>query len=293
MNRSPLYRWLLSRRHAALRRYWPSFLVLLLALAATTPPACDWPPQNVPDPVQNGSIGCTGDCTYRIVSIFPHDRGAFTQGLVVDDGVMYESTGLNGRSSVRRVDYVTGQVLQQADLAQEYFGEGITIFDDRIIMLTWRSHVGFEFDKTTLQLLRTFSYLTEGWGITHDGTRLIMSDGTSTLYFWDPTTFVTIGSVSVRDDGSPVTRLNELEYIDGEVFANVWQTDYIARIDPITGNVTGWIDCRGLLTAQDRLQPVDVLNGIAYDDAADRLFVTGKLWPKLFEIEVVPTEKSP
>jgi len=227
--------------------------------------------------------------TYVIVNVYPHDRDAFTQGLVFKDGVLYESTGLYGHSTLRRVELETGNVLQVRELPAEYFGEGVTIYEDWIIQLTWLSNVGFVYDKDTFELLREFSYPTEGWGITHDGERLIMSDGTSTIYFLDPQSFEQTGQLEVFDGDSLVTRLNELEYIKGEIYANVWQTDRIARISPETGQVIAWVDLEGLLPAEDRLEPVDVLNGIAYDAENDRLFVTGKLWPKLFEIKLVPS----
>jgi glutamine cyclotransferase len=169
------------------------------------------------------------------------------------------------------------------------FGEGITIYGDKVFQLTWKAHVGFVYDKDSFELLQDFSYPTEGWGLTHDGERLIMSDGTPTLHFLDPDTLEETGQIQVYDNKGPVTRLNELEYVRGEIYANVWQTDRIARIDPRTGQVTGWIDLAGLLSQEDRSQRVDVLNGIAYDAQLDRLFVTGKLWPKLFEIELMPT----
>jgi glutaminyl-peptide cyclotransferase len=191
---------------------------------------------------------------------------------------------------LRRVALETGEVQRMHQLADQYFGEGITVYGDRIIQLTWQSRVGFVYDKDSFELLQEFSYPTEGWGITHDGTRLIMSDGTANLYFWDPQSFKEIGRVQVYDERGPVVRLNELEYIQGEVYANVWQTNRIARIDPETGRVVGWIDLSGLLSAEDMVQPVDVLNGIAYDPAGDRLFVTGKLWPKVFEIQLVSLE---
>ncbi|MEE8372542.1 MAG: glutaminyl-peptide cyclotransferase [Dehalococcoidia bacterium] len=228
--------------------------------------------------------------TYRVVNAYPHDRNAFTQGLVYEDGVLYEGTGLRGSSTLRRVELETGEVLQLLQISDEFFGEGVTIFEDRIIQLTWQSNVGFVYDKESFELLNDFSYPTEGWGLTHDGERLIMSDGTSTLYFLDPGTLQEIGRVEVLDNHGPVVRLNELEYIEGEVYANVWQTDRIARIAPETGRVTGWIDLQGLLSAEDRSAQVDVLNGIAYDADGDRLFVTGKLWPKLFEIGLVELE---
>ena len=228
--------------------------------------------------------------TYNIVNIYPHDRSAFTQGLVFEDGFLYEGTGLYGQSTLRRVELETGDILQIRGLPDQFFGEGITVYGNEIIQLTWQSNVGFVYDKNSFELLQQFNYSTEGWGITHNGTCLIMSDGTSTLHFLDPQTFEEISQLAVFADDDPVTRLNELEYIQGEIYANVWQTDRIARIAPETGRVIGWIDLRGLLTAEDRSEPVDVLNGIAYDTEADRLFVTGKLWPKLFEIELISPE---
>jgi len=225
--------------------------------------------------------------TYKVIHTYPHERDAFTQGLVFENGVLYESTGLYGRSSLREVELETGRILQIHDLSAQYFGEGITIYSDRIIQLTWQSQVGFVYDKQNFNLLREFNYATEGWGITNDEKRLIMSDGTSTLYFLDPKSLEENGRINVYDMGSPVSRLNELEYVNGEIYANVWQTDRIARIDPATGQVTGWIDLEGLLSPQDLVNQVDVLNGIAYDSKDGRLFVTGKLWPKLFDIELV------
>ena len=226
--------------------------------------------------------------TYNVISTYPHDRNAFTQGLVFEDGVLYEGTGGYGHSTLRRVELDTGDILQIRELSAQFFGEGITIYGDRIIQLTWKSNIGFAYDKGSFELLQEFNYSTEGWGITHDGERLIMSDGTATLHFLNPQTFEVIGQLEVFDKDGPVTRLNELEYIKGEIYANVWQTDRIARITPETGQVTGWIELEGLLTIEDRLEPVDVLNGIAYDAKTDRLFVTGKWWPKLFEIELIP-----
>ena len=225
--------------------------------------------------------------TYEIVNTYPHDPTAFTQGLVFDGDVLYEGTGLNGRSSLREVDLVSGKVLRQVDLDQVFFGEGITVWDEEIVQLTWQSEQGFVYDKTNFALQQTFSYPTEGWGITQDGRRLIMSDGSATLYFWDPATYQPVDEVDVYDLDGPVERLNELEYVNGEVFANVWQTNLIARIDPVSGQVLGWIDLTGLLAPEDSAG-ADVLNGIAYQSASDRLFVTGKLWPKLFEIRLLP-----
>jgi glutamine cyclotransferase len=243
-------------------------------------------------PLPTGTPGSPGPglvpvYTYRIVNTYPHDRGAFTQGLVFEEGVLYEGTGLRGRSTLRIVELETGDVLKLHSLPVQLFGEGVTVYGDRIFQLTWKAQVGFVYDRD-FELLQEFHYPTEGWGITHDGQRLIMSDGTSTLHFLDPETLEEIGRIEIYDQNGPVTSLNELEYIDGTVYANVWKTDRIALIDPHTGQVTGWIDLTGLLSEEDRLLPVDVLNGIAYDAGDDRLFVTGKLWPKIFEIELVP-----
>jgi glutamine cyclotransferase len=206
---------------------------------------------------------------------------------VFDGGFLYESTGLEGQSTLRKTQLETGEVLQRHDLSPDVFGEGITIFGDRIIQLTWKTRLGYVYEKRTFRLLGEFTYPTEGWGITQDGKQLIMSDGTATLYFLNPDTFERTRQVEVHSDDGPVTQLNELEYVQGEIYANVWQTDRIARIAPDTGQVLGWIDLSGLLSAEDRRTPVDVLNGIAYDAEHDRLFVTGKLWPKLFEIKLV------
>ncbi len=226
--------------------------------------------------------------TYRVINTFPHDREAFTQGLVVDDGILYEGTGLRGSSNLRVVTLDTGEVVRQLDLEDQFFGEGIAIFGDQVVQLTWQSQVGFVYDKNSFTKLREFEYPNEGWGITHDGTQWIMSAGTEKLYFMDSQTFERTGEVDVKDGDTAITSLNELEYIQGEVWANVWQTDQVVRIDPSTGTVVGWVNLSGLLTAADLETPVDVLNGIAYDADSNRLFVTGKLWPKLFEIEVVP-----
>jgi glutamine cyclotransferase len=222
--------------------------------------------------------------SYRVLHTYPHDPMAFTQGLVYTDGVLYEGTGLTqGRSSLRRVDLETGEVLQIHNLTSQYFGEGIVVLTSTIIQLTWQNHRAFIYDRDTFSETGYFTYPTEGWGLTYDGQQLVMSDGTSTLYFRDPQTFSQTGQVQVLDGTTPIVRLNELEYIEGIVYANVWLTDRIARIDPTTGQVTSWIDLTGL-----RPPGTDVLNGIAYDKVGRRLFVTGKYWPSLFEIELVP-----
>jgi glutaminyl-peptide cyclotransferase len=225
---------------------------------------------------------------YRVVNEYPHDRHAFTEGLAYVDGVLYEGTGLYGESTLRRVDLQTGEVLQTVGLSKEYFGEGISVLGDRIYQLTWKTGVCIVLDLETFELQKAFTYETEGWGLTTDGERLIMSDGTNRLFIRDPETFAVLDTIDVYDGAQAISNLNELEVVDGEIWANVWQTDRIARINPETGQVTGWIDLSGLLSEKDRKRQVDVLNGIAYDPGTDRLFVTGKLWPKLFEIEVVP-----
>jgi glutaminyl-peptide cyclotransferase len=223
---------------------------------------------------------------YQIVRSYPHDPKAFTQGLQYVDGVFYEGTGQNGQSSIRKVKIETGEVLQKRDVPAEHFGEGITVWKNDLIELTWQTHVAFVYDRATFEPKKRFSYPGEGWGLTHDGTDLIMSDGTSELRFLDPVTFTEKRRLKVTAGGSPLRNLNELEHVKGEIFANVWQTDTIARIAPDTGKVTGVIDLHGLLTPAERAR-TDVLNGIAYDAARDRLFVTGKWWPKVFEIRVV------
>jgi glutamine cyclotransferase len=235
-------------------------------------------------------VAATPVYTYVVVAEYPHDPNAFTQGLQYVDGELYEGTGLNGASSLRRVALESGEVLQQINLDDAYFGEGITVVEDRIYQLTWQSNVGFIYDRESFASQSEFDYPTEGWGITYDGEHLIMSDGSATLRRWDPDTLAEVGRVDVADQGKSITQLNELEYINGEVFANVWQTDRIVRINPATGQVTGRIDLTGLLDPADVTQRVDVLNGIAYDAENDRLFVTGKLWPKLYEIDLVPVE---
>jgi glutamine cyclotransferase len=225
---------------------------------------------------------------FEVVQRWPHDPGAFTQGLVYRGGTLYESTGNHGESSLREVELETGKVLRRHDLPEQYFGEGLALFGGKLYQLTWRSRVGFIYDAATLQPVGQFTYAGEGWGLTEDGTSLILSDGTSTLRFLDPATLTVQRTVTVTDEGREVSRLNELEYVNGEVYANVWKHDLIARINPATGHVTGWIDLTGLLAPEDKLGDEDVLNGIAYDAANDRLLVTGKYWPKLFQIRLVP-----
>jgi glutaminyl-peptide cyclotransferase len=224
-------------------------------------------------------------CSYAVVNAYPHDDQAFTQGLLYSDGGLFESSGQYGESSLRRVALETGQVLQSIDLHPGVFAEGLALWQDRLLQLTWQENTCFIWDTTTFAPEGSFTYPGEGWGLTHDGRQLIMSNGSATLTFRDPDTFAVVGTVEVADDGAPVDFLNELEWIRGEVFANRFLTDLIARIDPDTGEVIAWIDLAGLL---DPAPPgAEVLNGIAWDDGGERLFVTGKYWPTLFEIELV------
>src|SRR5205823_1335932 len=226
--------------------------------------------------------------SYRVVQVFPHISTAYTQGLAYRDGFLYEGTGLNGRSSLRKVRLETGEVLQQVDLAPEYFGEGITIFKDHIVQLTWKSQTGFIYNLSDFRLLRQFSYTGEGWGLTTNGQDIFMSDGSAEIRVLDGNTLQEKRHFTVHDGKTAVTELNELEFAWGEIFANVWQTDRIARISPQNGKVLGWIDLTGLLSPVFRRNADAVLNGIAYDPSGHRLFVTGKLWPSLFEIQLVP-----
>ena len=223
---------------------------------------------------------------YTMVRAYPHDPRAFTQGIEYRDGVLYEGTGRNGESTLRKVELATGKVLQQVAVSPEHFGEGITIWGNTILQLTWQSQIGFVYDRDTFKPLRTFKYSGEGWGLTHNATELIMSDGSASLRFIDPNTLTEKRRLLVTDAGIVIRDLNELEWVNGEIYANVWQTNFIARISPSTGRVLGWINLSGLLSVAEQRAGADVLNGIAYDAAGRRLFVTGKLWPKLFEIRI-------
>jgi len=223
---------------------------------------------------------------YQIVRAYPHDPKAFTQGLQYLGGALYEGTGQIGESTIRRVELETGKVLQKRDVPAPHFGEGITVWKNELIELTWQSNVAFVYDKKSFEPRRTFKYAGEGWGLTQDATSLYMSDGSDQLRVLDPATFAEQRRISVTLAGAPLKNLNELEWVKGEIFANIWQTDYIARIAPASGKVVGYIDLRGLLPASERAS-TDVLNGIAYDAAKDRLFITGKWWPRLFEIKLV------
>jgi glutaminyl-peptide cyclotransferase len=253
----------------------------LLLLAALGTLACG---SSTPEPAAAG----VAEYTYKVVHAYPHDPTAFTEGLFYLDGFLYESTGLEGHSSVRKVKLETGEVVQKHDLPPQYFGEGIVNWKGRLDQLTYKSEVGFVYDLNTFATQSQFEYPGEGWALTTDGKRIIMDDGTPEIRFWDPETLKELGRITVTDDGHPLKDINEMEWIKGEIWANVWQTDQIVRIDPASGKVTAHIDLTGLLDPSLRVDgETDVLNGIAYDAKTDRIFVTGKKWPKLFEIQVV------
>jgi glutamine cyclotransferase len=253
-----------------------SKLVLVLGVTLACAPATI--AQRRPAPVQS----------FKVVATFPHDTSAFTQGLVFADGELYESTGLNGESTLRRVEIATGKTLQRIDVPKQYFAEGLALVGDELLQLTWQHRLGFVYDRKTFTQKRTFTYHTEGWGLAFDGSsRLVMSDGTDTLTYLDPRTLTPTRRLRVRDAGRAIANLNELEWIDGEIWANVWQTDRIARISPNTGEVNAWIDLAPLWPESERPSPAEqVLNGIAYDKATRRIFITGKKWPRLYQIIV-------
>jgi len=237
--------------------------------------------------VRNGAyIGDVPNYSYDVIRVWPHDNNAFTQGLVFLDGVLLESTGLNGQSTLRKVNLETGRVLNQVQVPAKYFAEGLAVLGGKVFQLTYLDHKGFIYDLESFRLEKEFAYKGEGWGLTTDGQWLILSDGTDRIRFLDPLTFKVKRTIRVRLQGERLNRLNELEYIRGEILANVWPTDYVVRIDPATGRVIGIIDFTGLLEAKDRSDSANVLNGITYDTTEDRLFVTGKRWPKLFEVRL-------
>lgn len=271
----------MSSRLAVVLSVASSLAVACGASSTPAPEAQARPASTVPAAPQVEQYG------YRIIRSHPHDPAAFTQGLTVADGQLYEGTGLYGQSSLRRVDLATGGVLQSLALDSQYFGEGIAVVGDRIYQLTYQTGVGFVYDRKTFTKLREFTYKGEGWGLTYDGQRLIMSDSTDTLRFWDPETLQEVGRLRVRDGDVAIRSVNEMEYVDGAIYANIWQEERIARIDPTTGVVTAWIDMSNLLTATERSRGVDVLNGIAHDPKTGHFLITGKLWPWVFEVEFV------
>lgn len=232
------------------------------------------------------SDGQARQVSYEVVNSYPHDPTSFTQGLLWHNGGFCESTGQYGQSKLRRLEFPSGKVLKETSLSPELFGEGLALVDSRLVQLTWKSHRGFVYDLNSFRLLQEFTYDTEGWGLTYDGKNLILSDGSSDLFYLDPETFKPVKKLAVKMNGRPIRELNELEFIDGEIWANVWQTDLILRIDPSTGQVTSFLELQGILAPSDKTGSEDVLNGIAYDAEHKRIFVTGKLWPRIFEIKI-------
>jgi glutamine cyclotransferase len=259
--------------------------VLLVAMALST--GCTRGDARAPQSIAPLPASGVGHYRLEVLHVWPHDAGAFTQGLLFYGDALVESTGLYGQSRLREVDWRTGSVRKEVTIPQQYFAEGLAVLGGKAYQLTWKHEVGFIYDADTFQRLGDFHYSGEGWGLTTDGTHLILSDGTNRIRFLDPRTFEVARTIEVKLDGNPRDRLNELEWVHGQLFANVWQTDSILRIDPATGSVRGVIDCAGLLSPADRRQNTDVLNGIAYDEKADRLIITGKNWPKLYEVRVV------
>ena len=254
------------------------------AQAAGAPPSGST--AEVVAPSAASGAGAARSYGYEVVHAWPHDRGAFTQGLVFENGRLFESTGQYGQSSLREVELTTGRVLRQTAVPAEFFAEGLALLGGKAYQLTWQNRTAFVYDRETFQLEKKFTYAGEGWGLATDGKSLILSDGTAQLRFLDPVTFAVQRTILVTLGGIPVSRLNELEWVRGEIYANVWQTDTVVIIDPASGRVTGNIDLRGLLAPQLRDRNTDVLNGVAYDAAQDRLFVTGKNWPQLFEVKL-------
>lgn len=223
---------------------------------------------------------------YKVVHTYPHDRNAFTQGLLYDNGEFFEGTGQENGSTLREVELETGKVLRQHDLEESLFGEGIALYRDRLYEVTWKNKIGFVYNKSDFKLMNKIFYATEGWGMTTMDDKIVLSDGSNILYFYEPEMFTVISKIEVYDNEKKRDSLNELEYINGEIWANIWINNHIARIDPASGKVLGYIDLKGILPASDRDAETDVLNGIAYDNKGKRIFVTGKRWPKLFEIKV-------
>ena len=260
-------------------------LALILALSIVGL-QCNAGANSNPPPANNNTPAVVAKHGYEIVHAYPHDTGAFTQGLIFVDGKLYEGTGQEGRSSLRQVDLQSGRVLKKVDLPEQFFGEGITLLNGKIYQLTWQHQIGFIYNAQTLEKSGQFEYTGEGWGLTNDGRSLIISDGSNRLKFLDPDSFRVTRTIAVTDGGAPIRELNELEYVNGEIYANIWHDQRIATIDPQSGRVTGWIDLTGLLQPGAVHDGEAVLNGIAFDQASNRLFVTGKLWPQLFEIKL-------
>jgi glutaminyl-peptide cyclotransferase len=261
--------------------------ISLVAFLIAAPPHC-----LVGQTTTKHGTAPTSEYSFKIVHVFPHDSTAFTQGLAWHNGFLYEGTGLKGRSSLRKVRLESGEVIQRIDLAPQYFGEGIAFYKSEIVQLTWLSQTGFVYDGSDFRLLRQFSYKGEGWGLTTNGNEIFMSDGTPEIRVLDAATLTEKRRFTVRDGDKKIDQLNELEFVEGEIFTNIWQTDRIARISPQTGKVLGWIDLKGLLSPMYRREGGAMLNGIAYDPLRKRLFVTGKLWPSVFEIRIIPKPRK-
>lgn len=274
------------KMHSSNKGQVPYFLLILLLLVGVA--SCKKEIQAPPTPIANPPQPATvvPSYTYEVVNTFPHDPNAFTQGLQVVDNHFIEGTGLEGKSDLRKVDIKTGKVLKSVKLADYYFGEGITVLNGKIYQLTYTSGIGFVYDLNTFSKIDSFRYQGDGWGLTNDGTHLIMSNGTDKIMFLDPNNEQIVSTISVKEGVYSIHQINELEYINGEIYANVWQTDRIIRIDPKTGAVNSSIDLKGILPAAEQSMKTDVLNGIAYDAKGDRIFVTGKNWPKVFEIKL-------
>jgi glutamine cyclotransferase len=270
-------------------RALPTILIALVVAFA----GCETPPATTPPSPPAANSTTVSNFGYEVVKVWPHDPGAFTQGLVFHDGKLLESTGQEGRSSLRRVKVETGQIEQKLEIPSPYFAEGITLLNGKIYQLTWQHQRGFIYDAATLQKIGEFPFFGEGWGIANDGKSLIISDGSSRLRFLDPNNFQVTRTLAVVDRKVPVQELNELEFVQGKIYANIWHQDRIAVIDPQTGSVTAWIDMSGLLAPGEVHDEEAVLNGIAYDESSQRLFVTGKLWPKLFEIRLKELTSAP
>ena len=232
--------------------------------------------------------GIAENMAYQVINQFPHDSGAFTEGLAIHNNVLYEATGIYGRSSIRKIDLESGRIEKIRYLSDEYFGEGLAIIDEKIIWITWQSNTGFVLDLNSFEVIDSFSYDHEGWGLAYDGSKLFMSDGSDIIHILEPDNFTETGTIHISDNGAPVEMINELEFIEGDLYANIWQTTFIAKIDPVSGNVTGWLDLTALLEQFETIRhPVDVLNGIAYNNESKQIFITGKYWPKVFEIEIL------
>jgi len=264
----------------------PLTIIATLLLCLTSLPGCHTPANGDRSPSAPPANAVVPRYGYQIVNIWPHDSNAFTQGLILADGKLLESTGEEGRSSLRSVDLQTGRVLKKIDVPEPYFAEGIALLNGKIYQLTWQHHVGFIYDAQTFERAGQFNYTGEGWGLATDGKSLILSDGSNRIRFLDPSDFHVTKTITVLDNKTPIDQLNELEYVQGSIYANVWHDDRIAIIDPQNGHVTAWINLAGLIPAGELSDPEAVLNGIAYDQANDKLYVTGKLWPRLFEIKI-------